>query len=522
MDGWHSGRGGMPGGLDRRDFLKQLALLPASQIAGRFSLPTLGQEQSGAPHIVIIVFDALSAINMSLYGYPRATTPSIERFAAKSTVFHRHYAGGNFTSPGTASLLTGSYPWSHRCMHLYGTVIDPFLDQNIFSLLSDGRYTRLAYTHNDHAGMLLFQFQDDLERLIKTKELALFFEKQLTESLYYGDHNTALMGERELIRGLSNKIPASLFLSILHHVWKSYEKGNLNRRYEDLFPRGLPSTNASPLLFVLEDGIDWVQEQILGANRPIVGYFHFFPPHEPYNTRYDFVDIFKDGWQPLEKPQHRFSQGLSQAKLDERMRLYDEYIAYADAEFGRLVDFMERHGLLEDTYLILTSDHGEMFERGIVEHVTPTLFEPIVKIPLIIHRPGQGSREDVHVPTSCVDLLPTLAYTAGLPNPEWSEGEVLPTFGEGQGSSERSLFSVEAKQNHKVGPLTEATIAMVKGDYKLIGYFGYGEYDHRYELYDVANDPEEMEDLYSESSLLASGLKAEMLAKLHEVNASRI
>ncbi|MDH5646998.1 MAG: sulfatase-like hydrolase/transferase, partial [Candidatus Heimdallarchaeota archaeon] len=88
-------------------------------------------------NILIIVFDTLSAENISLYGYARETMPNLSRIADRATVYHQHYAGGPFTTPGTASLLTGTYPWTHRAFGIQGKVIDKFIDKNIFSLFSD-------------------------------------------------------------------------------------------------------------------------------------------------------------------------------------------------------------------------------------------------------------------------------------------------------------------------------------------------------------------------------------------------
>jgi len=64
------------------------------------------------PNVLVIVFDTLSAAHTSVDGYPRRTTPHLERFAERATVYHRHHSAGNFANPGTASLLTGAYPWS--------------------------------------------------------------------------------------------------------------------------------------------------------------------------------------------------------------------------------------------------------------------------------------------------------------------------------------------------------------------------------------------------------------------------
>ena len=96
--------------------------------------------------------------------------------------------------------------------------------------------------------------------------------------------------------------------------------------------------------------------------------------------------------------------------------------------------------------------------------------------------------------------------------------KVLPTFGGQQAGGERSIFSVEAKSNPKRAPLTKATVAMVKGRYKLIHYFGYDGYENEFELYDLVNDPEEMEDLYGSKRPIATDLQNELEEKLREVN----
>jgi glucan phosphoethanolaminetransferase (alkaline phosphatase superfamily) len=109
--------------FSRRDVLKLAALAP---LLGAAPYVVRGASQNAAPpnrpNVLVIVFDTLSAKHLSLYGYPRETAPNLTRFAERATVFHRHYAGGNFTSPGTSSLLTGSYPWTQRGFNFQGTV----------------------------------------------------------------------------------------------------------------------------------------------------------------------------------------------------------------------------------------------------------------------------------------------------------------------------------------------------------------------------------------------------------------
>ena len=154
--------------INRRDFLKLLGVASLAFTKGsRFNFAsTTHSPIEDLPNILILVFDALSARNMSLHGYPRETTPNLERFSKKANVYHHHYASGNFTTSGTASLLTGIYPWSHRALHFQGQPLKRYKDQNLFSLLAD-RYHTVAYTHNPFAYVLLHDFRRYINQLKK-------------------------------------------------------------------------------------------------------------------------------------------------------------------------------------------------------------------------------------------------------------------------------------------------------------------------------------------------------------------
>jgi len=499
-------------GITRRDVLKLLSVLPLLTV----DLPTLqagrlpAAQDENLPNFLILVFDALSAFHLPFYGYARQTAPNLTRFAEKATVFHQHHAGGNFTTPGTSSLLTGALPWSTRAFHLQGTVIEPYVKRNIFSELGKKGYYRTAYSHNNLVTSLFFQFHQDIDEFIPTRELCLL-DDEFADQLFPNDYTPAFLGEWLTFRGGETR-PSSLFLSFVHRLYRSLHKRMKTRDYRDQFPRGIPELHN--LSFVLEDATDWIINQVQKMPRPFLAYYHLLPPHEPYLTRKDFVDIFHDGWKPVEKPEHPFTEGHTNQFLLRNRREYDEYIAYADAEFGRLYDALEKNGSLENTYLIVTSDHGEMFERGVRGHVTPVLYEPVIRVPLLIKKPGQQAREDVHIPTSCVDVLPTLLHLAGLEIPDWTEGQVLPTFGAGEPDSERSIFALEAKKNQKHAPLTKRTVMMVKDRYKIMHFTGYEKYNDVFEMYDLQNDPEELNNIFNSHPALASEMKSEMFERL--------
>src|SRR5512140_96137 len=131
--------------LSRRDFLKVGSIVSGSAALSGLAPRVLAASSasSAAPNILVFVFDAMSAKNLSVYGYRRKTTPNLERFAQHATVFNQHYSAANFTTPGTASLLTGLYPWTHRAINQSGLIARNLIDRNIFRAMGP-QYYRLA------------------------------------------------------------------------------------------------------------------------------------------------------------------------------------------------------------------------------------------------------------------------------------------------------------------------------------------------------------------------------------------
>jgi arylsulfatase A-like enzyme len=349
-----------------------------------------------------------------------------------------------------------------------------------------------------------------------TREMVLA-DMEYSDRLFPNDYSVSKWSEDLILRGYSTKA-SSLFFFPVYRLLEGLRERALLRKYGEQFPQGLPNING--LFYIMEPGIDWCIEQLGKLPQPFLAYIHFYPPHHPYYTRRDFIDRFKDDYVPTHKPRHRFSEkGTTQKFLNQQRKAYDEYLAYADSEFGRLYDHLLQSGLLDKTCLIFTSDHGEMFERGIWGHGTRTLYEPIVRVPLLVSRPGQAERQEIHTPTSNVDLLPTLLHLMGQPIPEWCEGQILPTFAEPPANSERSIYVMEAKQNAQRAPLKIGTFALVKWPYKLIHYRGYEDYKgERDELYNLADDPEELDNRHEAENSVAREMEQELDEKLAEKN----
>jgi arylsulfatase A-like enzyme len=504
--------------LSRRDFLKVAGVLPFSVAApGLLGIADRVQAlQSTQQNVIVVVYDAFSACHLSFLGYGRETTPNLAKFSERAVIYHQHYAGGNFTTPGTASLLTGTLPWTHRALVANGTVIEPFVTQNIFSAFQD--YYRLAYTHNIWADKLLEQFQEEMNEWIPWNQLFLRSYDDFIQNLFKKDFDAASVSWVRNMKLEDEGYAYSLFLA---HIYEALQ----DRKVADLkgiFPRGIPTTGRADINFVLETATDWIGSRLTQIQQPFVGYFHFLPPHGPYRTRSEFYNRFNhDGFLPVEKPEDIFTQKLTEEDLLQKRMEYDEFLLYVDHEFGRFMDSLEESGLLENTWVVFTSDHGEMFERGIDGHSQHALYEPVIRVPLVIFEPGQKTRIDVHTPTSAIDVLPTMLHVTGHQIPEWIEGEILPPYRPTEIDPERSVYVVRANDNGQFEPLNRrASLVIVKGRYKLLYYFGYKErgIDELIKLYDIEADPEELVDLYVSHRNIAEELFKELKSKLDEAN----
>jgi choline-sulfatase len=503
--------------LSRRDFLRLAGMVPSGAVLQPIlnGLSRRRSVQGARQNILLVVFDAMTALNTSLYGYERDTTPQIRRLAEGAIVYQNHYASANFTPPSTATLLTGTMPWTHRAFAIDAPVIDQLVHKSIYRALGD--YHRAAYAHNPLVLRYFDQFKTDIDDYVPISDLFLSYDT-VTNDLFPADRDAFEIAWRRTVRReLNGGLARSLFLS----AFSRQDPTGLKASYERDFPLGLPSTDDDDA-FVLEMAVDHLSAEARSMPRPFFAYYHLLPPHEPYRTHREFVGRFRnDGYVPRRKPKDVFRRqhGITAQDMASARREYDEYLLYVDREFSRLFESLDADGILNDTWLILTSDHGELFERNLIGHNTPALFQPILRIPLVIFEPGRRRRLDVQVPTSTVDLLPTLLHMAGAPPVEWAEGQVLPPFG-GTAASERSLYSIHPRRNPPSAPLKTVSLMLLRGSRKLTYYSGYAELagKERVELYDLENDPGELHDLVQSEPVTAKEMLAELKAKLDEVN----
>ncbi|MBI5840043.1 MAG: sulfatase-like hydrolase/transferase [Chloroflexi bacterium] len=502
----------------RRDFLKIAAVTSASLALSRYlpwKQPSHSLEGSSDRNVIILVFDAMSARHLSVYGYPRKTTPNFERFAGRANVYHAHYSPGNYTVPGVSSLLTGLHPWTHRAVNLSGLVARDLADRNIFERL-DARYHRFAFSQNVWATNILTQFENGIDEFLPSSAFSQF--SMVASEAFPNDPRSAHQAYDDFMFDFIDS-PASLGFGLAERFYFEQKK---KRMFERKYPRGIPQPRNYPLVYKLDQVFDGIIETLETLEQPFFAYIHVFSPHAPYRARRDFVGIFDNGWNPTPKPEHVFSEGETEETVQKNRIWYDEYIANVDDEFGRLLDSLEKSGVLGKSYLMVTSDHGELIERGVKGHVTPLMYEPLVNIPLLVSTPGQVEGKQIHTPTSSVDILPTILKAAGHEIPTWVEGQLLPEFGSTT-AEDRPIYMMDAKSGSSFGKFSTATFAMRKGKYKIILYRGYKAYEEdAFEVYNLENDPEELDDLVLKNDPVVVELKSELLKKFDEVNKAHV
>lgn len=500
--------------IHRRDFLKLLSLLPAAFYAGRRR--TAAPQSETDLNILILIFDSWTYENSSLYGYPRQTTPNIKKWADRAAVYHNHWAAGHYTYPSTASLLSGVLPWTHKGYWPGPEMFLPrFETDNIFTLFDT--HFLSAYSNNSLAESVIARMGAGTLDLFPPREHLALQQPNFWEPLFKRDrdiYDVSWVRSMDLSEdGFANSLFAARLLGIAQN--------RLQRRYADLYPRGLP-VMVGNFNFLLEESIDWIAAQTAAQPEPFLNYFHLLPPHEPYTTRADYIDLFKDdGYEPIYKPTHPLAD-QERSREDELAlrRGFDEYLAFVDAEFDRLMGMLEQSGQLDNTIVILTSDHGEMFERGIYFHMVPSFHKPLIHIPLLIFTPGQTGRIDIHDLTSTVDVLPTLLHLTGKPVPAWMEGQLLPPYNPSP-DPERMVFSADLRHNPKDGPIINGTGMLRYKDWKLTHIFGSeAKYEplsgELYELYNLAEDPEELTNLHGQAPDIETDLIASLTDKIRQ------
>ncbi len=177
---------------------------------------------------------------------------------------------------------------------------------------------------------------------------------------------------------------------------------------------------------VVQRALKWIGS--LEAEQEYFLWVHLFDPHLPYDPPAEFRRSSTTGmsWNRLKQVAADNHGDIPVAEFEEAKALYRDEVAYMDHWVGQLLAGVRRIRNLDDTLVIFTADHGECFENGVFFEHADCLFEPALRIPMIVrHPPTFTAGRRIAEQTSIVDVAPTLLRSVGLPAPESFSGLAL-------------------------------------------------------------------------------------------------
>lgn len=299
-------------------------------------IQALPASPQGTPNVLLLVLDTVRALSLSVYGYARPTTPTLEQLAARGVRFDRAVATAPWTLPTHSSLFTGRY--AHEISAGYSVPLD-----GTFPTLAE-RLTTMGYLTAGFAANTRY----------------CSYEFGVTRGFgYYRDYDVSLP---EMVR-------SSAFARVVA-FWFLKKSG----RYSVPGRLGAARMN--------ERFLDWLDDEDRRApNRPFFAFMNYYDAHGPYEPPAPYDTMFL-GREPLTRDSE--TQEFSKEQVDGLVASYDASIAYLDSKLGELFSALEQRGLLGNTIIIVTSDHGEEFnEHGQMNHGN-TLYFPGLHVPLIV------------------------------------------------------------------------------------------------------------------------------------------
>jgi len=197
---------------------------------------------------------------------------------------------------------------------------------------------------------------------------------------------------------------------------------------------------------ISDNAIDWI-DQKRTTNNPFFMWLHYMDVHYPFNPpktaieELSFTPLSKRRVVNLNGKMQENPEELTEEDIEDLLKLYDAEIRYTDSQIGRVLDTLEESGILENTIVIITADHGEAFgEHDRFGH-HPYPYDELIKVPLIIAGPGVESTT-VNKQVSLLDLSPTVLDLVGAETPDSMEGQSFAPVLSGDDLDDRTAMTI--------------------------------------------------------------------------------
>jgi len=394
--------------------------------------------REGVENVILIVVDTLAAQNLGFMGYERNTSPVIDGFSQRSIVFERAYTPKALTLPAFTSLFSGQHVMNHNVQ-------------------GNGR----ALPENLH--LLTRDFSD-------SGFFTIGFAASRVIDPRYG----------------------------------------IDKGFEHYFPSGKYEIPAETVIEevrnFLENPASAGNPGFVGETRPLFMFIHFFDTHTDYKPDSEIALEFVnpdykgpvDGRVKLFEKFNNYEIELNSDDLRHVRDLYDAEIRTFDTKLEDLFYIFEQSGLMDNSLIVLTADHGEnLGEHHYITHGHP--YEPGLHIPLMFRFPDDyGAGTEIDKLVELTDVVPTLMDIAGIDIPSELDGQsLLPLIEDPSGDSGgfRDILIACGGINNS----GKRTFSLFDGKFRLIKDIRWSDTPL---LYDISIDPKEENDISGEHSEL--------------------
>jgi arylsulfatase A-like enzyme len=436
------------------------------------------------PNLLLITLDTVRADHLSLHGYGRPTSPALEVLAKSGIRFDEARAAGPWTLPSHASLFTGRWPhelgvdWNTPLGSEFPTLAGYLSSQGYATAGFVANTMECSYDNGLDRGFA--HFEDYILEYLLPFRTAWLFDRavgSVTDAgVYVG---------REFNVGPLRPLYES-WLTSYTLPWRRKDAGSINRAF-----------------------LDWLSRRAQ-PGRPFFAFLNYYDAHAPYvlprggmyrfglkpRGAADFIFLMEE-WEQADKT-------ALHPKYRELARdCYDDCLAYLDRCLGDLFRELQRRGVLDHTWLIVTADHGEgLGEHDLFDH-GESLYRPEIHVPLLIVPPaGQRSARVVRETVSLRDLPATIVDVLGLAQGSPFPGSSLaglwrePAAGPRRADSGVALAELPRPNpydpNHGRSPAYRGPlVSIADGGFVYIRNQG----DGGEELYDEREDPGDAHDL---------------------------
>ena len=443
---------------------------------------------TASPNIVLIITDQQRYDTIAALGFPQAKTPHLDRLVGEGVSFDNCFVNAPSCGPARCSFFSGLYPHSSGMLRNE----QPWSQTWVPNLAAGGYYTasigKMHFTPFDVVGQFDYQFN------VENKQRGHPYP---APGSYRDEWDKALAA-----RGMDKYHPGDL-------ARRSDYDQSLGAFVWDKDPDMHPDN------FLGRTAVEWIE----GYDReaPLFLEIGFPGPHPPYDPTPDYIDRFQGTQFPLlpldeaeresqppvlrdmarthyrrEGDSTRLLSNPTPQQRQRQRRFYMANVSMIDTWVGAIRDALSRRGLLDNTVIIFTSDHGDTLTD---HHSTQkwTMYDQVVRVPAIVWAPQRfsGGRR-IGEQIEWFDLAATILDVAGARPPEPFQAKSLLGALEGEPFAGREYVFSEMGRWDLVGLTTDYMTMVRSHEFKLVHFI---DQPHG-QLFDLRNDPDELANLW--------------------------